>query len=626
MEGDHVESPASDPPAGDALDMESILPEGDEALGTAKLVQTEYSPELERILTAAAERLSAELRPSSPPSNEDAIDLVLPPEILASLDEPLDPEEEDQGTGSGLGTGGSPIVGTGGTAQRTGSHTSTQAIKNATDARVSEEQRTEARGSEPMVTRQRTTPTPLSYTGVETALLHEPLSAPFQPMPHSGFPSDPVPARPPQESAVPSRSTQQPFTVRGDFVAVPSSLAASRLFSDASSRPIEPELPRHAPPPLAAPSFDPAPRSIANTSTSAGLPAELFVTGPPRPEIPAVLGEGDAVRALAHAIAARATGSLALNTDRGLRRIVLQDGDILTAGSAVADETLLAFLAARGDIERETAARLGGKLPPFGRHAGAALIAHGHMGQEDLWPVLRAHAEWIIGRAVSEESGTCELEPEAPGRFKAEPSVFGGATGAEVFVETLRRVVPASVAARRLGGMLTRLDEGPRRSILGECALRREEEDAVRGAPAKTIGEVVAESETELVTVVYACVALEILATLAPVGREDIREPGVDPLDEEAIRQRVRARLALVEDGDYFALLGVSRSATGYEIRRAFVELRRGFEPSRLLTAQTADLAEDLRLILEVVDEAYEILKEPHRRERYRRAIEAGPP
>ena len=84
--------------------------------------------------------------------------------------------------------------------------------------------------------------------------------------------------------------------------------------------------------------------------------------------------------------------------------------------------------------------------------------------------------------------------------------------------------------------------------------------------------------------------------------------------------------MALVEDGDYFALLGVPRLATAYEIRRAYLELRRSFEPGRVLTAQTADLGPDLRVILDVLDEAYDILRDGPRRERYRKAIEAGPP
>jgi DnaJ-class molecular chaperone len=99
----------------------------------------------------------------------------------------------------------------------------------------------------------------------------------------------------------------------------------------------------------------------------------------------------------------------------------------------------------------------------------------------------------------------------------------------------------------------------------------------------------------------------------------------VAALDSEAVRERVRARLQLVEDGDYFSILGVARDATGYDLRRAFLELRREFDPSRLLSVEVADLAEDVRTVTTVLEEAYEILKDPARRERYRRAIEGAP-
>ncbi|WP_437505760.1 hypothetical protein [Sorangium sp. So ce1099] len=340
-----------------------------------------------------------------------------------------------------------------------------------------------------------------------------------------------------------------------------------------------------------------------------------------------VLGPGDAPRALARAVGSRSSGSLAIATEEGARRIVLHDGDLVTAGSSIPEETLLAFLVGRGDIERDVAARLAGKLPASGRHAGAALIAHGHLGQDDLWPVLRAHAEWVIGHVVLVEAGTCDLEPEPPGRLKAEPNVFGGATGAEVFVETIRRVIAPEVALRRLGGPGARLDDGVRRNLLGECALRREEEELVRTARGRTVGELVSAAEPENASVIYALVCLEVLDVLIPPSITEAPPPPVeDPLDEEAIRQRVRARLALVEDGDYFSILGIPRDATNYEIRRAYLALRKAFEPSTLLTAATVDLLDDVRLVIEVLDEAYEILREPHRRERYRRAIEAGPP
>jgi curved DNA-binding protein CbpA len=72
-------------------------------------------------------------------------------------------------------------------------------------------------------------------------------------------------------------------------------------------------------------------------------------------------------------------------------------------------------------------------------------------------------------------------------------------------------------------------------------------------------------------------------------------------------------------------VLGVSRDATTYEVRRAFIELRRAFEPTRILSPRLVDLTDDVRKIVVVLEEAYEILRDVGRRERYRRAIDGRP-
>lgn len=383
----------------------------------------------------------------------------------------------------------------------------------------------------------------------------------------------------------------------------------------------------------------PVPPPYPRAGRSAALLPSPPLPSPPVPAHPAeraashaehisrALGEGDAPVALARTIASRVSGSIALASDAGVRRIILQDGDVVTAASWVADETLLAFLVARGDIKRDLLPQLEGKLPSYGRIAGAALIAKGHLGQDDLWPVLRSHAEWVIGRALLTSSGSLELEAEPPARLTQEPNVFGGATGAEVLIESVRRVISPEAAMARIGGSRARISLGSRQSLLSECALRPDEVERIRSAQGRSVAELVERGDPEMPNVLYALACLgviEILKAVAPAREEASPEP--DPYDEEAVRQRVRARLALVEDGDYFALLGVPRGATSYEIRRAYLELRRGFEPSRLLTAATAELHGDVQVILQVLDEAFEILREPHRRERYRRAIESAGP
>jgi hypothetical protein len=345
--------------------------------------------------------------------------------------------------------------------------------------------------------------------------------------------------------------------------------------------------------------------------------------------IPSVLGPGDAAQALAQIIAARGTGSLALENAEGVRRVVLREGDLISAASGLESETLLAFLGMRGELPRELVERLAGKVPPFGRHAGAALIANGHLRQDQLWPVLRAHAEWVIGRAIGVSSGTAALEAEPPGRLRGEPSVFGGATGAEVYLEVVRRVVSPDLAVQRLGGLGARLSFGANATMLAECALEMTLRERLERNSGETVGAMIGASpEADLASVLYGLTTLSILETMRAVPGRPTPSPAIaggepDALDADAVRARVRARMQLVEEGDYFELLGVPREATGYEVRRAFLELRRAFEPTRILTPELADLRGEIETITFVLDEAYEILRDGARRERYRRAISA---
>jgi hypothetical protein len=274
-------------------------------------------------------------------------------------------------------------------------------------------------------------------------------------------------------------------------------------------------------------------------------------------------------------------------------------------------------------------AKLNNKFPAFGRHAAAALIANGHLGQDQLWSVLRAHGEWLLGKMLLVSSGVCAIEDEPPGRLKAEPAVFGGATGAEVIVEVARRIVSEDEAVRRLGGLHARIAEGSRLSLLAECALGDFEASIVRTAFGRSVGELLEEvGQPDFAALLVALTALGVLELIRSIGASvrPLSGPAHDEMDADAVRKRVSARLAIVQEGDYFDVLGVPRTATAYEIKRAYLELRRAFEPGRLLTAATADLLDSVRLIVECVDEAYDVLKEPSRRERYRRALEALPP
>jgi len=543
---------------------------------------TSVSPDLESLLASAEHRIFSEnLSQSDVPTPEEEVNAVLPPDVLAALDEPIDSEADDD-DGDDPSVPRTPGGGTTGSRRHTGTGSSV-----AYDVPVE----------------------PVTATGEEDDAPRAPVTGAQAYSP----PVMPEQARPPLD--LPVESDDAPIDPQ------PPTPLPSEL--EARAEPWQPEIVVHAQPPTAEAKERWAPQATPQ-------PHPPSVSG--KASLPPVLTPGfDGLRWLASCAALRTTGCVCFDEAGMQRRAVMRDGDFVTCASSSPDESLTAFLLERGDLPRDVVSYLSTRVPPFGRHAAAALIATGFLGQDQLWAVLRGHAEWVLTRMVRSVSGLGAVENEPPGRLKAEPSVFGGATGAEVLVEVCRRTFSVDEAVQRLGGPASTLAPGHNGSLLAECALDDQEQAVVGQIAGTTVQEAMQRvGQPEFATVLCALVALgvvEVLPGLHTTGpAAPVQAAGVEHLDDEAIRQRVRARLAVIEEGDWFQVLGVPRNATSYEIRRAFLDARRAFEPSKLLTAATADLTDDVRLIVDVLEDAYEVLRDEARRARYLKALESTPP
>lgn len=430
----------------------------------------------------------------------------------------------------------------------------------------------------------------------------------------------------------PTQAPEPPSTAPPAARARPAEKHAPPTWSGAARAALQTSAP---PDPLPSESQPPGtlgPDELGATS-SAATPASERAASEPELELPGALVRGAPALVMGRAVRQRFTGCLAFEVDQGLRRVVFKDGDVVISASAVHGESLVSFLAQRGDLGSDTAAQIEHRIPAFGRHAGAALIARGLLEQNELWPVLRSHAEWVLSQLLSIERGAVQIEHPVPERLAAEPAVFGGAAGAEVLVELIQRVVPPAQALAYLGNEGVTFAKGPASALIAECALPPRLLALVQRAEQVELAQLLHEAEDEP-TLPCALYALSLLDVLKPTTPEPSRTPRAararpakvpDPIDDEALRAKIQARRALVDEGDYFSLLGVARGATGYDIRRSYVELRRQFDPAEALRQSTLDLRDDLDTILEVLDEAYEILRDQQRRERYRRAIESTP-
>jgi hypothetical protein len=615
------------------------------ALGARRAdVRGPLSDELAELLAEAEQRVGATMGGEAHlPTPEEEIEAVLPEEILAALDEPLEENEDDGDVNESIGgTHGRSTTSGGSSKATTGSsrrHTTGAGGASLTSDAMNAFAPQKTHGEIPAITthHQRQSKPASVMPPYNDGLSEMPPAHDMHPQPPSSLVQAQQAQLSPTSAMSSSARDRQSAQVRPALVdrrggpdsrppptafGPPQNMLSTTLGSEMLLQNIGNFDAARATVP---PAEDMSPQ-VRDVDAGASLKAESV---PPPDLMPTVLGPGDAARALASAIARRVTGTLCYESKDGVRRAVLREGDLVTAATGVDDESLIAFLVARGDLPRERLQHLAGRFATFGRHAGAALVAHGYLRQDQLWNVLRAHAEWLLARALLITEGTAMFEPDPPGRLRGEPSVFGGSTGAEVLVEVVRRVVAPEEAIARLGGGASRISDGPNGALLTECALGAAEVQILERGRGQTIDDALETSrETDMASVLYALSLLgviEVMRSIEAPRTDDISRADVDALDEGAIRDRVRARLALVDEGDYFAVLGVSKVATGYEIRRAFLELRRAFDPARLLTPVVADLAPDVRKIIVVLEEAYEILKDAARRERYRRAIDASP-
>jgi hypothetical protein len=95
--------------------------------------------------------------------------------------------------------------------------------------------------------------------------------------------------------------------------------------------------------------------------------------------------------------------------------------------------------------------------------------------------------------------------------------------------------------------------------------------------------------------------------------------------DQKIDRARVLSRYALVQEGDYFEVLGLSREATAHEVRRAHQALSRDLSVSSLDAQLAVELNGELRAIRSVLDEGARVLGDARLRRRYQAHLPLAP-
>lgn len=333
-------------------------------------------------------------------------------------------------------------------------------------------------------------------------------------------------------------------------------------------------------------------------------------------------GVSDAAALIARMFAADFTGRIVFRRATVEKVIHIESGRPVFASSSLAHDRMGELLLREGKITAEQYARCRDLVRDTGRRMGEILVERGFLKRRELLPAVRRHVEDIIYSLFAWDHGEYRI---VAGDGAASERIRLSRHPAAMVLEGVRRKLDRATLERLVGpptAVVETTDRDKLAAITGVADLSAEERAALGAFDGTAdLAHVARTSGAGLANVYQLAWGLHLLG-LATTRRRAGDDEGDAPAlvgesDLVIDRDRVRARHALVMDADYFALLGVRRDATGFEIKRAYEAARRDFAADTFPVELRRELQTELDDIAHVLDEAYRVLRDDALRGKY---------
>jgi hypothetical protein len=331
-------------------------------------------------------------------------------------------------------------------------------------------------------------------------------------------------------------------------------------------------------------------------------------------------GAADVPALIARMFAHSFTGKVVFRRAAIEKAIHFDGGRPVFATSNQTHDRMGELLHREGKITREQHDRCRDLVRDTGRRMGEILVEKGYLKRRELLPAVRRHIEDIIYSLFGWDSGEYRV---VTGDGAGNERIRLSRHAAAIILEGVRRKLDHDLLEQLLGApgtVVTITDRDKLTAVTAVADLSREERAALAALDGTAdLDQVARASGAGLETVYQLAWCLALLGLVAPRRKDEDGDVGlVGESDLRIDRERVRARAALCADADYFALLGVRRDATGFEIRRAYEAARKDFAPESFAPELRRELAADLDDIAAVLDEAYQVLRDDPLRSAYR--------
>jgi hypothetical protein len=323
---------------------------------------------------------------------------------------------------------------------------------------------------------------------------------------------------------------------------------------------------------------------------------------------------------MGHIFSAGATGRLRIWQEPVEKSVYFEAGlPVMAASNDVADRMLAMLVRERvvSTPQREEVEKV---VDATGRKVGAVLVDMGLLRSDELLPAVRRHYESIILTLFGWTAGHWQMEP---GMIAGPDRTRLLRHPAALVREGLARGYSTEKIATHVGSgkNLFALDTSGSAADLVAQMLPDPAEARVPRLfdGVRSLDEVARSSGLPDTIVWQIAFALSCFGVLRPARSGGVANPGfrIGVRDLQIARERVLARQALAQEGDYFQVLGVDRQADATEIRRAHQRLARECSAEVLGPELTHELKPVVEIIREVLDEGLRILSTPALRAAY---------
>jgi tetratricopeptide (TPR) repeat protein len=340
--------------------------------------------------------------------------------------------------------------------------------------------------------------------------------------------------------------------------------------------------------------------------------------------------------------AAKKTGTAVFTRDAAIKKVYVAAGEVVFASSSLNEDRLGEWLVRAGTITRQQRDESAELVSPSGKKHGTILVEQGVITPRELVDGVKFQVRQIIISLFSWRSGLYAFDE---GPLPARDIIPLKMSTGNLIIEGLRGLEWQVIRAS-LPPLTTIIRPAADPSHLFQQADLEQDHQTVLLLMdgKKSIEEICALAEIgdfNTLKAVYVLLALRMaekgeLKTKEEMmfAREAVREtiaargrkPAKPDPEQPATREALQDAYDRMDRQDLYELLGVGRSATPQEIKKAYFSLAMRYHPDRHFSADMSVMKEKLEALFDAIHDAYTTLADPEKRAQFDRDLARGAP